>query len=87
MKILNIEKCSRNFEFEKQTDQNFITQNRNRIFEEKETAKTANVKRSLYLNIFLLHILAYFIFWIYILAGGEWRWVVLDIIWVVLVMA
>ena len=26
-KILNIVKCSRNFEFEKRTDQNFITQN------------------------------------------------------------
>ena len=25
--MLNIVKCSRNFEFEKQTDQNFITQN------------------------------------------------------------
>ena len=41
---LNIVKCSRNFEFEKRTDQNFITQNLSRIglsyFEEKETVET-----------------------------------------------
>ena len=43
-KILNTVKCSRNFEFEKRTDQSFITQNlhhgKESYFEEKETVKT-----------------------------------------------
>ena len=34
-------KCSRNYEFDKRTDQNFITQNLcHGHFEEKETVKT-----------------------------------------------
>ena len=52
-KILNIVKCSRNFEFEKGTDQNFITQNLCHvkdycIFEEKRNCENQYRKEVIY---------------------------------------
>ena len=68
--ILNNVKCSRNFEFEKRADQNFITQNLhhgNIAFRRKETIKTIS-KGTIY------------IFWL--LPGGSpffgWWWMVVD---------
>ena len=72
-KILNVVKCGRNSEFEKRTDQNFITQNLchgkdYRIFKEKRT-----IKKSYYMDKFWL-----------LLGGGPfngWWWVVVDTFW------
>ena len=87
LKILNIVKCSRNFEFEKQADQNFITHNLRHgkeycILKEKKLLKQCQ-KEVIY-----EYILAFAgwwsIFWVvvggggYILAGGGWWQVVVD---------
>ena len=68
----------KNFEFEKRTYQNFITQNLHHVKEYRISRKKKTVeipKRRLYMNIFWL-----------LLGGGPffgWWWVVVDIFWLV----
>ena len=58
-KILNIVKCSRNFVFEKRTDQKTLTHKisvmeRTVVFSKKKGTVKNNVKRMLYMDIFWL---------------------------------
>ena len=79
-KILNIVKYSRNLEFEKLTDQNFITQNLHHGKEYCISKKKELLKQSLK-EVIHEYILAAVHFWEmvgsggYILAGGGWWWI------------
>ena len=71
-------KCSRNFEFEKQTDQNFITQNL------RHGEEYVKVRLYIYINMFWLVLGGGLFFWVvvcggrYILAGCGWWWIYFD---------
>ena len=78
--------CSRNLEFEKQTDQNFITENLHHgdlHFEEKDTVKA--MSKGGYIWIYFGFFVGWWsMFWEvigsggYILAGGGWWWMVVN---------
>ena len=88
-KILNIVKCSRNFEFQKQTDQNFFTQN---LFQEKVyciSKKKELLKECQKEFMWIYEYILAFAGWRsifrvvvdvgrYILGGGGWWWVMVD---------
>ena len=82
---MNIVKCSRNFEFEKRTDQNFISQNLRHVKEYRISKKKKLLKqyqKEVVYECALAFSGWWSIFWVvvggggYILAGGGWWWVV-----------
>ena len=70
--ILNIVKCSRNFEFQKRTDQNFVTQN---LHHGKECCVSKKKK--------LLKYCQKEVIYENILVFAGWWWVMVDVFWLV----
>ena len=91
-KVLNIVKCSRNLEFEKRTDQNFVAQNL-RHGKEYCISKKKKLSKQCQKEVVYEYILAFArwwsIFWEvvdtsgYILAGGGLWWIYFDWWWMV----
>ena len=77
--------CSRNLEFEKRTDQNFITQNI-RHGKEYYISKKKTLLKQCQKDLIYESILTFVGWWSigsggYVLAGGGWWWVVEYIFW------